>query len=365
MSVGSRVTYKTAWNNWESLGLRLGADVSLKVPFVLWMAASSCHSYEVTMVVSFIAYLQSKRPIILPGTVDNYVSGLRHCLMQLNVSERVFKAPVVIQCRAALNIQHRIENPDNEAKTLPFMSGWFPTLRRLLNMCDIKNFMLVVAFQLAFVCLLRSSEVIITADDHFLRACDVSFEMQSSEAENVWIAPADTVLYDEGLLEGITIKIRSAKNDQGGRGYKYYFARNRELSSTAAFDLVLDMFRLAQLTQPVGATAFFSYQGWALPYHKFNEVIKRVARECGADPDRYSCHSLRIGGATVLAAANFPDYIIQNMGRWKSLAFLHYLHWAPSMMRTAMSALIDMSIFTFEDLGKMNAGVALNEGQRR
>ena len=142
------------------------------------------------------------------------------------------------------------------------MSGWFPTLRRLLNMCDIKNFMLVVAFQLAFVCLLRSSEVIITADDHFLRACDVSFEMQSIEAENVWIAPADTVLYDEGLLEGITIKIRSAKNDQGGRGYKYYFARNRELSSTAAFDLVLDMFRLAQLTQPVGATAFFSYQGW-------------------------------------------------------------------------------------------------------
>ena len=79
-------------------------------------------------------------------------------------------------------------------------------------------------------------------------ACDVSFEMQSIEAENVWIAPADTVLYDEGLLEGITIKIRSAKNDQGGRGYKYYFARNRELSSTAAFDL--------------GATAFFSYQGW-------------------------------------------------------------------------------------------------------
>jgi len=92
VSVGSCVTYKTAWNHWESLGLRLGADVSLKVPFALWMAASSCHSYEVTMVVSFIAYLQSKRPIILPGTVDNYVSGLRHCLMQLNVSERVFNS---------------------------------------------------------------------------------------------------------------------------------------------------------------------------------------------------------------------------------------------------------------------------------
>jgi hypothetical protein len=132
-----------------------------------------------------------------------------------------------------------------------------------------------------------------------------------------------------------------------------------------AFDLVLDMFRLAQLTKPVGTAAFFSYQGWNLPYYKFNEVIKQVARESGADPSRYSCHSLRIGGATVLAAANFPDYIIQNMGRWKSLAFLHYLHWAPSMMRSAMVALTDMSILTFSDLGKMNAGVALDKSQRR
>lgn len=365
VSVGSRVTYKTAWTHWECLCARLQADVSLKAPFALWDPHSSCHPYEVTMVVSFIAYLQSKRPVILPGTVDNYVSGLRHCLMQLNVSELVFKAPVVVQCRAALNIQHRIENPENEAKTLPFLAEWFPTLRRLLNMCDIKCFMLVVAFQLAFVCLLRSSEVVVTADDHFLRACDVSFELRATNADNIWVAPVEAAQYDEDLLEGITIKIRSAKNDQGGRGYKYYFARNRELSSTAAFDLVVDMFRLARLTQPVGLQAFFSYQGWALPYYRFNEVIKLVARESAADPSRYSCHSLRIGGATILAAANFPDYIIQNMGRWKSLAFLHYLHWAPSMMRSAMSALTDMSIFTFSDLGKMNAGVALHEGQRR
>ena len=315
VTVGSRVTYKTAWTHWETLCSRLHADVALKTPFALWVPDSSCHPYEVTMVVSFIAYLQSKRPAILPGTVDNYVSGLRHCLMQLNVSERVFKAPVVVQCRAALNIQHRIENPDNEAKTLPFMSEWFPTLRRLLNMQDVKCFMLVVAFQLAFVCLLRSSEVIITADDHFVRACDVSFEVQSKEAENIWIAPVDAAHYDEESLVGLTIKVRSAKNDQGGRGYKYYFARDRELSSTAAFDLVLDMFRLAQLTKPVGTAAFFSYQGWNLPYYKFNEVIKQVARESGADPSRYSCHSLRIGGATVLAAANFPDYIHSEHGQ--------------------------------------------------
>ena len=35
------------------------------------------------------------------------------------------------------------------------------------------------------------------------------------------------------------------------------------------------------------------------------------------------------------------------------------------MMRSAMVALTDMSIFTFSDLGKMNAGVALDKSQRR
>jgi hypothetical protein len=39
------------------------------------------------------------------------------------------------------------------------------------------------------------------------------------------------------------------------------------------------------------------------------------------DPTRISSHSLRIGGASALAAAGVPDYIILDMGRWKSLVF--------------------------------------------
>jgi len=65
---------------------------------------------------------------------------------------------------------------------------------------------------------------------------------------------------------------------------------------------------------------------------------------------------MRIGVASLLAAAHFPDYVIQNMGRWKSLAFLHYLHWAPSMMSKTLEALTDCSIFTLRDLQKMHAG---------
>ena len=363
VSMSSRVTYHTAWKHWETFCCRINAPVTLAMTFPGWRPESSIHPYDVTMIVSFIAYLQSRViPKLKPGTVDNYVTGLRHCLTQCGLDEKVFKVQVIRQCRAALNIQHRIENPENEENTLPFLAEWFPVLRRLVSLVDVKSFMLVVACQLAFVCLMRYSEVILTADDHFVRACDVKFCMRDINGgeSDFWISPDQAYLYSDELLKGKSIRVRSAKNDQGGRGYKYYFERDAGLSSTAAFDLVLDMFKLAQVTRPQGDEAFFSMPErsgrYRLPYYRMNEVVKRVAVEMGQDPNRYSSHSFRIGGATVLAAANFPDYVIQNMGRWKSLAFLHYLHWAPSMMRAAMTVLTDVSVFTLRDLQKMNAG---------
>ena len=36
-------------------------------------------------------------------------------------------------------------------------------------------------------------------------------------------------------------------------------------------------------------------------------------------------HSLRIGGATALAALNTPEYVIQILGRWRSDAYKAYV----------------------------------------
>jgi len=209
-----------------------------------------------------------------------------------------------------------------------------------------------VALQLSFVCLLRASETAVSVDNHFLLACDVEFIVLVAEVQ-VWISPDKAHLYPISILVAVSIKIRSAKNDEGGRGFKYYFSRNAELKHTAVFDLVEDMFVLARITKPVGEDSFFSHGEYVLKYHTFNDTIKRVAEAVGVDKSRYSCHSMRVGGATVLAAARFPDYVIQNMGRWKSLEFLHYLHWNPTTMGEAMSALVDPEIFKLRYLIKI------------
>jgi len=353
VSLSSRDTYSTAWRLWEKFCGLVGADSSLQIPFKEWSSMGSPYVYPVAMVSWFITFLQSKVPRILPGTVDNYISGLRHCLMQLNISKDIFKAQVIQQARAGLMICHRIENPEADSKTLPFLCSWFKSLRKIRSVNKIKDFMVIVALQLSFVCLLRASETVISVENHFLRACDVKFIVRVGNRE-VWILPEDAHLYPLSTLVAISIKVRSAKNDEGGRGFKYYFVRDTSLSSTAAFDLVEDMFTLASLTKPKGTDSFFSYDDYVLKYHTFNDTIKKVASAVGADKSRYSCHSMRVGGATVLAAAQFPDYVIQNMGRWKSLEFLHYLHWNPATMNAAITALVDPGIFTMSDLVKMN-----------
>jgi hypothetical protein len=178
------------------------------------------------MIVSFVAYLESKRPALQPGTVDNYISGLRHCLMQLNVDKHVFKAQIITQCRASLNIRQRIEHAKHEVESLPFVAEWFITLRRIKSCKQVRIFMVVVALQLAFVCLLRFSELCVTAEDHFIRACDVHFVVRHPDhPDGLWILPENAYSFSLSDVLAMSIKMRSAKNDQGGRGYRYYYER--------------------------------------------------------------------------------------------------------------------------------------------
>ena len=77
----------------------------------------------------------------------------------------------------------------------------------------------------------------------------------------------------------------------------------------------------------------------------------------GLEMSRYSSHSLRIGGASVLAAAGLPDYMIQLIGRWKSLAFLTYIRSNLAMFSRAVAALANPKVFTVSSLLQANSGM--------
>ena len=75
---------------------------------------------------------------------------------------------------------------------------------------------------------------------------------------------------------------------------------------------------------------------------------------------------MRIGGALALAAAGVPDYLIMDMGRWRSLTFLTYVRRSTQMFDRARNALARRDLLTADQIKLMNPRatmVAINKKQ--
>jgi site-specific recombinase XerD len=102
---------------------------------------------------------------------------------------------------------------------------------------------------------------------------------------------------------------------------------------------------------------FFSSGTFQLSPGLLNKWLSAVALKFRLDPKRISSHSLRIGGASNLAASGVNDYVIQKMGRWKSLCFLQYIRLASGSFATAADNLSKSAIFTVNDVRLYNPAV--------
>lgn len=57
----------------------------------------------------------------------------------------------------------------------------------------------------------------------------------------------------------------------------------------------------------------------------FATTLKNCIRHAGYPPEKYNCHSLRIGKATQMALDNCHEHDIQKAGRWRSKAYHKYI----------------------------------------
>ncbi|MEO2151204.1 MAG: hypothetical protein ABGW50_00895 [Thermococcus sp.] len=63
------------------------------------------------------------------------------------------------------------------------------------------------------------------------------------------------------------------------------------------------------------------------------DIVVLLRRAFPAEPS-LNTHSFRIGGASALAAAGVPAYVIQTLGRWSSDSFLRYLRTSAPSLRS-------------------------------
>jgi hypothetical protein len=263
---------------------------------------------------------------------------------------------------AGLAIQWRAKHEASETIKLPFtIEMWTVLNTYVINRAIPMQHAALVAVTMGLVMLCRASELLMGANEHFFRSRDVSFLMRdpNTNLPTMTVETHQACRYPLTALAGVSCLVRSAKNDQEGTGHKCYFAV-QAVSPTSAFCIASTMFEWAQKAQPTPEEPFLSYRGErTLSYDMYAKAIKTAAQRSGFNPARFSPHSVRIGGASSLAAAGFDNYYIMKAGRWKSLAFLDYIRGAARAMAAAQAAIANPSSYSNSDLRLLHPGAVV------
>ena len=162
--------------------------------------------------------------------------------------------------------------------------------------------MLWSAFTTAFFGFLRSSEFCCLSKHSFNR--------------NSTLLLKDVSFVDNAVL--IQIKVSKADPFRDGKQVRLAASGNsicplRALQNYVRFckdqDKPLFVFQNAEfLTRP-----------------EFTSIIRSLLGRDFPNLEQYSSHSFRIGAATTAAAADLPDWLIKDLGRWSSNCFEQYI----------------------------------------
>ena len=347
---GSHRTYSTGYRAFLEFCRLGGVDPSLKIKHPMFRLNTS--AYNIAVIMSFMSYGASVKGWS-PETIRVYVNGIRDQFRRQLFDTEVFKSIHIRDTLAGIRLDYRCVNDEAaEKQRLPFTIEMFLYMVKfVVPRSTIENRALIVCVCIGLALLCRASELLMTPDNHYLRGLDVRFHTNNSRSdEENYFPPSQAATHVLSAVTGVSINIRSAKNDQAGKGHKYYFSK-RTVSDSIAFCLVTEMFQWAAFATPADLDPFLSHKGtWQLSYAAYLRTVKRVAKDCGFNPNRFGTHSIRIGGASILAAAGHPNHYIRMMGRWNSETFMRYLRSALATMEAALASLVNPRLFTNEDL---------------
>ena len=351
----SRQTYQSGWNHWCTYTASVGTDSLMRfIPPYFYSPENATHvglwSFHECVFGGFLQYLAVEKKLA-PSTVCGYTSGVQFFLLNSNFDIRVLEtSPMIKTIKAGIHVEYRRSHPRAGRATLPFTGDMIRYAYYTMFAGDsVSDKAIGTAMVLAFVCLLRVSEYLPTVagrpSRHFMRSMDVKFMVTTPGLLSKFFLACDVYQVPLSRLSGVVIFVRSAKNDPSGVGYSLPYDK-----TTSPLDLTTVLYRWCVLARPTASSPMMSTGQWVLNYTYLSKCCKRLAVQFGMNPKHFRPHSIRYGGASMLAAAGVPDSQIMLIGRWKSSAFLRYIRLAVQSYTNALHAIVDTSSMTAADL---------------
>jgi hypothetical protein len=167
---------------------------------------------------------------------------------------------------------------------------------------NYESALLKAAFSLAYHGLLRISE---------LTVCPQNISYHTVVVHNVEICN-----------DYLDVYLSSSKTDQFGKGTNIHIPAQAD-HKTCHLNLLKSFL---QISPNLEGLLFCHFDGSPLTRYQFSALLKRSLSILGLRNPRLTSHSCRIGRATTFANEGLPDDEIKCLDRWKSNAYLKYIH---------------------------------------
>lgn len=377
----TKKSYSVGWKHFQTFVILFGTNVTMTLIPECWdefHRLNPMFSFQEAVVMSFLSYMRMNVGVE-PKTAFNYMAGVRLYWMNMNVDVRFLeKSPAIKAMRQGMTNAFMVEDGSRIADRIRLpvsldvieylCKEYFGEANNLVHMCA------KLGVRCTYVMAARTSEMLVTKSKHYLRAGSVYFTVMDPATGSTRFISAP-LAYQFALSDvlSVQIDIKDAKNDQGGQGHRSTFEkRPSPLGPNEAFCICTEMFQWASLARHEASDAFFSYRqkageqptckSFSMSARFIVPKLKKAAAHFGLPPKRVSMHSLRIGCASAMAAANIPHYTIQIHGRWKSLAFLSYIRLASQAFQRVNDAIINVNTITADHVKLWCAAVEIPGG---
>ena len=304
------------------------------------------------LLLPYITYLFSFEELATT-TITTYLAGLQHYFFTEDMPFSVW-SPALHQCLKGFRKIEFSVAPVSQRVKLPFtLSLIFSCESMLLNRHSdpFVRLSLLSALVVGFMFLFRKSEYLTDANRRpkitdnvvaTLLASNVSFwypggaSFQASSATLPSTSP-----------EMVSIFIPRAKGDPFGKGATRFFPA--EPSNPRCVVSIFHRYAREAALRP--HDCIFAGPRYTVTSTMVSDMIKATAFCCGLPTNRFSPHSLRVGGLVTLFAADVPDSLKQLAGRWASpQSFVVYARATMQQFGQIASALNNASLVTAEHI---------------
>lgn len=288
LAPSSRQSYRNSWKHYRNFhntfyfGLPLLPVSQEKLAqFIAVSHTNGLKSASITTIISAISYVHKLNNLNNPA--DSFL------IKKLLYSLRRSKVPDIRKAFTLQNVNHITRTLES------------------LNIERADHLTLKTMFVVAFFGLFRIGELSKskTGVANMIQRQDVSFEFSSHK------------------VIGASITLKSYKHS-AGRTATVPLSKQTD----RAICPVRLLYKLCKKVTSPGPLFRFNC-GCPITCTFFRFILNKCVTNCGLNPTHYTAHSFRIGGATHAHALHLTSSQIQQLGRWKSLAFRKYIRPVP------------------------------------